>query len=370
MNIKVALIGLMLTITFSIAGCGGEEGDKKSAPQEQSSDPGLVDEGGFLCEAAAVLFGGTCVGVGNLPTCSDNIFNNPHGLPSCDAEDTSGFSDDSWITPTSYGMPDTEPNNSISTPAIATLNSGLPKGRRIGFHVNGMINSASDPVDVFVFTLTHSASIDFSLCFFDTRCQNNSGNRVPIETAYVDLLDQDGGVIWTATENSAVGNLSNQWLDAGVPYYLMIVGADTMGSDLAYGLRVVEAQSQTNPVVVVPPPTVDPDTFTAPELDAWMSAGDEERVTIELSWIPPTANSDGSPFLDLAGYVVYFGPAASGEFASFVTVDDANLLSTQIELENADWMFAITAMHADGLESQLSNVVIVQEAPPADVDLP
>jgi hypothetical protein len=367
MNIKVTLIGLMLAVTFSIAGCGGEEGDKKPAPQQQSSGPGLVDEGGILCEAAAVLFGGTCVGVGNLPNCSDDVFNNPLGLPSCDAADTSGLSDDSWITPTSYGMPDTEPNNSISTPAMATLNSGVPKGRRRGFHVNGMINSASDSVDVFVFTLTHAANIDFSLCFFDTRCQNNSGNRVPVDTAYIDLLDQYGDVIWTATENSTVGNLTNQWLEAGVPYYLMIVGADTMGSDLAYRLRVVEAQSQTKPVVVVPPPIVEQDTFTVPELDAWLSAGSGERITIDLNWIPPTANADGSPFLDLAGYVIYFGLAASGEFTSFVAVDDPDLFSTQIELENDEWMFAITAVHADGLESEFSNVVIVQEAPPADL---
>lgn len=364
---KAGLIGLVLAAIFSIVGCGGGEGGAAPAPQEHSSGPGPLDEGGIVCEFMAVLLGGTCVGVGNLPNCSDDPFNNPLGLPSCNVPEPSGFDDSSWITPTSYGMPDTEPNNSISTPAQARLNSGVPRGQRIGFHVNGMINSASDSADVFVFTLTFAANIDFSLCFFDTRCQTNSGNRVPVDTAYIDLLDQNGDVIWTATENSTVGNLTNQWLESGVPYYLMIVGADTMGSDLAYGLRVVEAQSQTKPVVVVPPPIVEQDTFTVPELDAWLSAGSGERITIDLNWIPPTANADGSPFLDLAGYVIYFGPAASGEFTSFVAVDDPDLFSTQIELENDEWMFAITAVHADGLESELSNVVIVQEAPPADL---
>lgn len=363
---KAGLIGLVLAAIFSIVGCGGGEGGAAPAPQEHSSGPGPLDEGGIVCEFMAVLLGGTCVGVGNLPNCSDDPFNNPLGLPSCNVPEPSGFDDSSWITPTSYGMPDTEPNNSISTLAQARLNSGVPRGQRIGFHVNGMINSASDSADVFVFTLTFAANIDFSLCFFDTRCQTNSGNRVDVGTAYISLLDQNGDVIWTAMENSTAGNLTNLWLEAGIPYYLKIVGADTMGSDLGYRLAVIEAQEQVKPVVVEVPPMVEQGSFTVPELDGWLSREDGAQMTIELNWMPPTVNVDGTPFSDLAGYVIYFGPLASGDFTHFVALDDPDLLTTQIELLSDEWMFAITAVNSDGLESEISNVVHVYPGPPGD----
>ena len=58
------------------------------------------------------------------------------------------------------------------------------------------------------------------------------------------VLDQDGAVVWSASDFPYPGNIATFWLEAGLPYYLMVTGEDTMGSDLAYRLKVVEASSQ------------------------------------------------------------------------------------------------------------------------------
>jgi hypothetical protein len=189
---------------------------------------------------------------------------------------------------------------------------------------------------------------------------------VDVGTAYISLLDQNGGVIWTAMEDSTAGNLTSLWLEAGIPYYLMIVGTDTMGSDMGYRLRVVEAQEQLKPVIVEVPPVFEQDSFTAPELDGWLSGEDGEQMTIELNWIPPTVNADGTPISDLAGYVIYIGRSASGDFTHFVAVDDPDLRTSQIELPRDELMFAITAVNSDGLESEVSNVVHVDPGPFGD----
>jgi len=74
-------IGLLLITTMLITACGG--GDDGPAPQPQSTGPGPLDQGGIICEFAAILFGGECVGIGNMPDCSSDQFNNPLGLPDC-----------------------------------------------------------------------------------------------------------------------------------------------------------------------------------------------------------------------------------------------------------------------------------------------
>jgi hypothetical protein len=62
--------------------------------------------------------------------------------------------------------------------------------------------------------------------------------------------------------------------------------------------------------------------------------------------------------------ISHFGPLASGDFTHFVAVEDPDLLTTQIVLARDEWMFAITAVNSDGLESEVSNVVHVYPGPP------
>ena len=75
-----------------------------------------------------------------------------------------------------------------------------------------------------------------------------------------------------------------------------------------------------------------------------------------LSWTPPTANSDGTPLANLAGYKVYWG-TDQNNLSSSVTLSNAGLTSYVVtQLTPAKWYFATTAFNAQGVESNRSNL--------------
>lgn len=75
-----------------------------------------------------------------------------------------------------------------------------------------------------------------------------------------------------------------------------------------------------------------------------------------LSWTPPTTNTDGSPLTNLAGYRVYWGPAA-GNYTSSVALNNAGLSAYVVtNLAPGRYYFAVTAMSSTGAESAFSNV--------------
>jgi hypothetical protein len=78
-----------------------------------------------------------------------------------------------------------------------------------------------------------------------------------------------------------------------------------------------------------------------------------------LSWDPPTQNSDNSSLADLAGYVIYFGPA-SGSLDHSINVTDPGATSYVVEnlQVNSSYMFAIAAINSNGVESDLSNIIV------------
>jgi hypothetical protein len=77
--------------------------------------------------------------------------------------------------------------------------------------------------------------------------------------------------------------------------------------------------------------------------------------TVELSWLPPTSNTDGSVLTDLAGYRVVYGTSAS---ALNTTVQlSAGLTSYVISnLTSGTYYFAIKAYNSAGTESALSSI--------------
>jgi hypothetical protein len=357
---QTVLFGLLLATALFVSGCGGDDGEAAPPAKQQATGPGPLDEGGVICEFVAMLVGGECVGVGNLPNCSDDIFNNPLGLPL-------------WITPRVYGVDDLEPNDSISMASPASLHSLLP-GSRGGFSVRSTFNTASDPADVFVFTLQTSANIEFSLCFGEAGCRNNHSNRVDVGTAYINLLDQDGTLIWSAADGAQGDNLQEIWLDAGIPYYVELIAADTMGSDIAYRFSAIEAQSQVRPV---DEPVADeqedevPDpTPRAPQVTLGSSSVTPDTITFSLDWLPPLESVDGAALVDLSGYRIYYGRAAIGDYSTVITLDNPGLTSFVMNLANGEYSVVMTALTAAGLESDFSNAVVIEPGPMPDEEDP
>jgi hypothetical protein len=74
-----------------------------------------------------------------------------------------------------------------------------------------------------------------------------------------------------------------------------------------------------------------------------------------LSWTAPTENSDGSALGNLAGYRVMYGRSATN-LDQTVNVDNASINRYVVEnLSSGTWYFAVAAVNASGVASQLSN---------------
>lgn len=90
-------------------------------------------------------------------------------------------------------------------------------------------------------------------------------------------------------------------------------------------------------------------------IDASSSLLEGEPIgSAKLSWSPPTANEDGSPANDLAGYRIYIG-TEPGRYGAPI---DVGLVSEYVinGLEiGRTYYFAMTAFDSSGNESALSN---------------
>lgn len=85
-----------------------------------------------------------------------------------------------------------------------------------------------------------------------------------------------------------------------------------------------------------------------------------ETGVVSLSWIPPTENTDGSYFSDLAGYKIYYGTNSNN--LSYLLDVDMSLTSYVIEndqriLVGNRYYFGITAFNSTQVESPMSNIV-------------
>jgi hypothetical protein len=76
--------------------------------------------------------------------------------------------------------------------------------------------------------------------------------------------------------------------------------------------------------------------------------------TATLTWTPPTQNTDGSPLTNLAGYKIYWGPAA-GNYPNSVTVNNPGIATYVVtSLIPGTYFFAASALNTAGTESALS----------------
>jgi hypothetical protein len=78
----------------------------------------------------------------------------------------------------------------------------------------------------------------------------------------------------------------------------------------------------------------------------------------QLSWTPPTRNTDGSTLTNLAGYRIYHSQnqATIGSATAITINNAATTAHTVPNLAAGTWYFGITAYTSAGMESNLSNV--------------
>jgi hypothetical protein len=76
--------------------------------------------------------------------------------------------------------------------------------------------------------------------------------------------------------------------------------------------------------------------------------------SVELSWLAPTENDDGSPLTDLAGYKLYWG-TAPGEYTDSVIIENPSVVTYLVDnLVPNTYYFVATAVNAAGEESDYS----------------
>ncbi|HEX5048020.1 MAG TPA: putative Ig domain-containing protein [Gammaproteobacteria bacterium] len=75
----------------------------------------------------------------------------------------------------------------------------------------------------------------------------------------------------------------------------------------------------------------------------------------QLSWTPPTQNTDGTALTDLKGYKIYWG-SSLGSYPNSVVVDSPGIASYQVDgLAPGTYFFVITARNTADVESAWSN---------------
>ncbi|TDJ31788.1 MAG: hypothetical protein E2O59_00245 [Gammaproteobacteria bacterium] len=78
---------------------------------------------------------------------------------------------------------------------------------------------------------------------------------------------------------------------------------------------------------------------------------------LQLTWVAPTENVDGSALTDLAGYKIYYG-TQSGNYSDSVDVSDPGATQHDLTVPMETYYLAMTALDADGNESAYSNEVV------------
>ncbi len=78
---------------------------------------------------------------------------------------------------------------------------------------------------------------------------------------------------------------------------------------------------------------------------------------VQLSWMAPEENVDGSTLTDLAGYRIYYG-TSSRNYSDMIDLSNPAATAHTLTLASGDYYVAMTALDGEGNESAYSNEVI------------
>lgn len=97
-----------------------------------------------------------------------------------------------------------------------------------------------------------------------------------------------------------------------------------------------------------------------PATSGTSTTGPAGTKSVLINWTPPTEYEDGSPFIDLAGYRIWYG-RTPGSYSSLVDIAPGTTSFKVHSLAGATtYYFSITAYNHDGAESTLSNELMIK----------
>ena len=97
-------------------------------------------------------------------------------------------------------------------------------------------------------------------------------------------------------------------------------------------------------------------TASLPAFSITVAEANSATGSADVSWTPPTTNTDGSTLTNLAGYNIYYGTSPSA-LTQKLQVTNAGLTDYVVSgLTSGTWYFAVTAYTTSGTESALSGI--------------
>ena len=75
--------------------------------------------------------------------------------------------------------------------------------------------------------------------------------------------------------------------------------------------------------------------------------------SVNLSWVAPGTNADGTALTDLGGYIVYYGEKTSTDYTYAIDVGNTTFITIN-DLSSGTWCFAVSSYDVDGNESDYS----------------
>lgn len=136
----------------------------------------------------------------------------------------------------------------------------------------------------------------------------------------------------------------------------VVVLTGCIGDDNDFNAAQIEAPTITTAAATQPqaaaPPATRPTTSGA-------AAGATGTKSVVINWAAPTEYEDGSPFIDLAGYRIWYGKTP-GSYSSLVDIAPGTTSFKVHSLGAATYYFSITAYNHDGAESTLSNELMIK----------
>jgi hypothetical protein len=97
-------------------------------------------------------------------------------------------------------------------------------------------------------------------------------------------------------------------------------------------------------------------TASLPAFSITVVAPNAATGSADVSWTPPTTNTDGSTLTNLAGYNIYYGTSPSA-LTQRLQVTNAGLTDYVVSgLTAGTWYFSVTAYTTSGVESALSAI--------------
>jgi hypothetical protein len=77
--------------------------------------------------------------------------------------------------------------------------------------------------------------------------------------------------------------------------------------------------------------------------------------SVQLTWTPPTQNTDNTALANISGYRIYYGTDPNN-LDQMIVVDKGTTAYLMENLAPAQWYFAVSAITTDAYESDVSNV--------------